>query len=275
MRRGFTLIELLVVIAIIAVLVALLMPALEKARRSAETSACLVKMRQIATGMALYSNDYDSHLPTNSPTNIVAGGWCLPDGSGGTPNYDYSLHPENMGPLPGRNPTNCAAVGDARTGFGAAYTSMGHWCNKAYEYMPVPEMFVCDRWVNLNGPMSAPGDYWGYPNYYIGSVDCTYGYQYGPSLGWRYYLPLSRLMRIAQSAGIGVAQISLVGHAEFGDRWLPTMAKSTMQSETYFSGHFPHAYPQRNGSDGFLMGDMSVASLGWMEAQARINELFP
>jgi type II secretory pathway pseudopilin PulG len=62
-RVAFTLVELLVVIGIIAVLVSLLLPALGKARESAQTLACLSNLRQIGLGFALYAQNNDECLP--------------------------------------------------------------------------------------------------------------------------------------------------------------------------------------------------------------------
>lgn len=62
-KTRFTLIELLVVIAIIAILAAMLLPALNSARASARGTSCLNQLKQHATGMRFYADDYDDLTP--------------------------------------------------------------------------------------------------------------------------------------------------------------------------------------------------------------------
>ena len=61
--KGFTLIELLVVIAIIALLAAILFPVFARARENARKSSCANNLKQIAIGVAQYTQDYDESYP--------------------------------------------------------------------------------------------------------------------------------------------------------------------------------------------------------------------
>ena len=62
---AFTLIELLVVIAIIAVLAALLLPALRKAKATAQSAQCSSNLRQLQLAWQMYADDHDGRLVPN------------------------------------------------------------------------------------------------------------------------------------------------------------------------------------------------------------------
>ena len=67
-EKFFTLIELLVVIAIIAILIAILLPALNKARDSAQAITCTNNLKQIGIATQSYASDYNFYTP-------ATGGW--------------------------------------------------------------------------------------------------------------------------------------------------------------------------------------------------------
>lgn len=85
-HRGFTLIELLVVIAIIAILAAILFPVFARAREKARQTSCLSNIKELATAVHMYVQDYDERMPgymIYTPGNVTR------PYSGGTANYLY------------------------------------------------------------------------------------------------------------------------------------------------------------------------------------------
>jgi len=76
-KRAFTLVELLVVIGIIALLMAVLLPALQKAKRTANTAKCLSNLRQLGQAFQMYLSEHKgvivqpvSYDPSMSPKTV-------------------------------------------------------------------------------------------------------------------------------------------------------------------------------------------------------------
>ncbi len=76
-QSQFTLVELLIVIAVIAILLAMLMPALNKARAMARSTACINNLKQIGLGIICYIGDNDDRICDTQWANVYINNWPL------------------------------------------------------------------------------------------------------------------------------------------------------------------------------------------------------
>ena len=76
-KKAFTLIELLVVIAIIALLLSIMMPALRKAKQTAQKIICRSNLRQWGMIWKVYTDENDGKLPDCTGFGALRGDWII------------------------------------------------------------------------------------------------------------------------------------------------------------------------------------------------------
>lgn len=150
-QRGFTLIELLVVIAIIAILAGMLLPALSKAKDSANATASMSNTKQLQLCVAMYSSDFNDFFPINNVSGVSAApdSWIQGNVQAYTANYtndvtQASLYPYNKSVNIYRCPSDKGVVARLRNG-----TVVPH--NRSYS---ISYAINCNEWVNSNSDKS-------------------------------------------------------------------------------------------------------------------------
>ena len=103
-KKTFTLIELLIVVSIIAILVAMLLPVLSKVRATARSVVCLSQLKQVGTGVAMYTQKFNGGFPVG-PGAWTSYGWLGKSGS--LSRYRSASH----GTLASQRPLNEFVVG--------------------------------------------------------------------------------------------------------------------------------------------------------------------
>lgn len=120
-RAGFALVEWMVLVVLALVLAALFLPALLKVRRIAGTSACLARIRWMASAMDLYATDHDDRFPPNLDGPGIPLGQTWVQGWMGAPGPDCtnlaSLRQSLLAPyLHNTTPWQCPAAGAVTLG---------------------------------------------------------------------------------------------------------------------------------------------------------------
>ncbi len=140
-RKAFTLTELLITVAVLSILVALLLPALGRARKTAERTVCVNNLKQMGFATHAYAGDFDDCVPARIPEELVSSDWAP------TPNYitanhgdknRYALHGVlfSLGYLPSRKLMYCRPSAGNNAPEYAKVFLHNSWYSCSYNFTP-------------------------------------------------------------------------------------------------------------------------------------------
>lgn len=141
-RFGFTLVELLVVIGIIALLISILLPALKRAKESANSVKCMAQERQIMTAYLMYAAEMKGAMPIAPSINEFYPG---PAGKGMIASMMYYM--SNTAP---------GGMGVIRYDAGSFWPYLVAGANKGVTPSPATEQQAADSMVHA--VMNCPSD---------------------------------------------------------------------------------------------------------------------
>ena len=166
-RVGFTLIELLVVIAIIALLMAILMPALQRVKKQANTVACLSLLKQWGLYFSMYTQEYDGYFMQGF-NGVAPGGsdnrWCKAMGAYYKYDSDIACCPSAVQPWTDEYGNTTGLQGTYRGSTSAwGYYQQSGWLK------PLKGSYGINGWCNNPDPGHSHGgkpeiNHWRTPN---------------------------------------------------------------------------------------------------------------
>lgn len=178
-RRGFTLIELLVVIAIIGILAGLLLPALARAKRSAQISRAKTEMQSIVASITQYNSEYGRYPAPKEVTDALTDPAKFPDFTFGTRNSGTTagVTVETDNGFPTGFETNNAQVMAILMNLETFPADGAPTCNKDFARNPRKIKFLDAKRVTGKAPGGVGDDLvyrdpWGNP--YIITMDLNY-----------------------------------------------------------------------------------------------------
>jgi prepilin-type N-terminal cleavage/methylation domain-containing protein/prepilin-type processing-associated H-X9-DG protein len=142
---GFSLVELLVVIGIIALLLAMLLPAMSRVRRDANSTACKSNLRQCGLMLLMYANEHR--------------GWMFPVGWGSDKPRERRLPVYVFQPPPRWNPRELRCPDDPEPKEEHSYVLNSHLPERGVRYGRNPGIPI-DRAVWMGEKVSTCDDYY-------------------------------------------------------------------------------------------------------------------